>query len=75
MIERPKFDEFLVKDNEARALISYVSKYYRSKSKIKKAIPQAEADKQIKKVLNIIKGEYVPANNRLKNFSKRSLSV
>lgn len=65
----------LVKDNEARALISYVSKYYKSKSKTKKAIPQAEADKQIKKVLHIIRGEYVPVINGMKNFTKRSLSV
>ena len=60
MLERPKFDELLVKDNEARALINYVSKYVKSKSKTKKKISQGEADKQIKQVLNIVKGEFNP---------------
>lgn len=45
LLERPKFDEILVKDNEAKAMINYVQKYVKRKSPTKRLIPENEADK------------------------------
>ncbi len=71
LLERPKFDEILVKDNEAKAMISYVQKYMKRKSSTKRPIPDNEADKQVKEVLNIMRGVHNSSNT----VSKRSLSV
>jgi len=60
-----------VKDNEAKAMISYVQKYVKRKSPIKRPIPVSEADRQVKEVLNIMRGVHNSSNT----ISKRSLSV
>ena len=45
LLERPKFDEIIVKDNEAKAMISYVQKYLKRKSPTKRPVPENEAVK------------------------------
>ncbi len=52
-------------------MISYVQKYLKRKSPTKRPIPDSEAEKQVKEVLNIMRGVHNPSNS----ISKRSLSV
>ena len=52
-------------------MISYVQKYLKRKSPTKRPIPENEADKQVKEVLNIMRGVHNSSNS----ISKRSLSI
>lgn len=53
---RPKFDDVVVKNNEATSLVAYVSKYLRHRSPNKKLTSPRDAEKQIKQIYDIIRG-------------------
>lgn len=75
LFERPKVDEIFVNDNESRALLQYVTKYVKAKSKHKREISQREQEKKIKEILSIVRGDFQGDSKSKGDFSKRSLSM
>lgn len=73
LLTMPRFDEIVVKDNEARALMTYVKKHLKRRSPTKRLISENEASKQMSEIFNIMKG--IPITPRINNISKRSLSI
>lgn len=75
LLERPKFDEFFVNDNESRGLLQYIQKYVKRKSKNKREISQVEQERKIKEILSIVRGDFQGDLKSKGDFSKRSLSM